>query len=229
MRPLAVLLVWLLPAMAAAELAAWPARRAFPAASVLIDTRPAVSCLARSVRGARCLPAQEFRDAQGRLPHWRDILWLFSTARLTGSETVLVLGEEAEERDAVAALLHISGQREVRVVETPLSRLLAQGMPAGPGTPRDFARQLAYVAPMRDTLLVLRREFDSRRHRAIDAAQRPDLIAPDERVPVLVSASVFASLAALTRWWLAGRRDVRVVPEAVAESGRTPFATHAGR
>lgn len=230
MRRIAALLVLLLPLAAKADLAAWPPRQPFPAGAVLLDTRPAADCAARSVRGARCLPAQEFRDAQGRLPDWREILWLFSTARLTGSETVLVLGEQPVERDSVAALLHIAGQREVRVVEAPVSRLLDEGMAAGPGTPRDFARQLAYTARMRDALLVLRQEFDPQRQRVVDAARPPVMRdAGDGRVPVLASPSVPASLAALTRWWLAGRHDVRVLPEPVAVAWMRPVAQAGGR
>jgi hypothetical protein len=230
MRPIGALLALLLPLAAKAELAAWPARQPFPAGAVLLDTRPAAVCAARSVRGARCLPVEEFRDAQGRLPDWREILWLFSTARLTGSETALVLGEQALERDAVAALLHIAGQREVRVVEEPVSRLLDAGMAAGPGAPRDFARQVAYTGRMRDTMLVLRQEFDPQRQRVVDAARPPVArSAGDGRVSVLASASVSASLAALTRWWLAGRHDVRVLPEPVAAAWMPPAMQPGGR
>lgn len=219
MRRIAALFGLLLPLAAAAELTAWPSQLPPPAGAVLLDTRPAADCAARSVRGARCLPAQEFRDAQEHLPAWRDILWLFSTARLTGSETVLVLGEQAADRDQVAALLYIAGQHHVRVVETPVSRLLDKGAAAGPGVPRDFARQVAYTVRMRDGLLILRQELDPRRQRLIDAARPP--VRPgtsDGRVPVLTSASPGPSLAAFTRWWLAGRHDVRVVPEPMASA-----------
>lgn len=222
MRRLAVLLALVLPLPAAAGLAAWPAQRPFPAGAILLDARADEACITRTVRGARCLPAREFRDAAGRLPDWREVLWLFSTARLTGSETVLVLGERPLDRDQLAALLHIAGQREVRVVEAPVSRLLAGGMAAGPGAPRDFARQVAYTARMRDALLVLPHEFDSRRQRAVDASQQAAATAMrGAAAPVLVSASPARSLAALTRWWLAGRHDVRVVPEPfpVADQG----------
>lgn len=157
-----LLVLCALPAWA--KLGAWPATVPPPASAVLVDTRTEALCTARTVAGARCLPAGEFTDAQGKLAPWREILWLFSTARLSGDETVLVLGDTSERRQFVGGLLQVAGQRNVRIVAQPPDALLSAGWPAAPGTPRDFARQMAYTAPMRDELLLFPHEYAPRRH-----------------------------------------------------------------
>ncbi len=157
-----LLILYALPAWA--ELGAWPPQTQPAEQAVLLDTRPLALCTAHTVAGARCLPAGEFSDAEGRLPPWREILWLFSTARLTGKEAVLVLGDQASARQLVAGLLHVAGQQDVNIVASPVDALLDAGWPAGRGEARDFARQLAYTAPMRDELLLFPHEYDPRRH-----------------------------------------------------------------
>lgn len=129
-----------------------------PAGVVVVDTRPIEACLRLSVAQARCLPAGEFLDARGRLAPWREIVWVITTARLSGRESVIVIGDHAPDRHLVAGLLEIAGQRRVTVTEAAVAELLSAGWPRGTGVPRDFARQLAYTAPMRERLLILPHE-----------------------------------------------------------------------
>ncbi|MDP2811126.1 MAG: hypothetical protein Q8O34_13345, partial [Rhodocyclaceae bacterium] len=82
--------------------------------AVVIDSRPLADCKRASLSGARCLPAEDFLGPQRRLPSERDILWLLGTAGLAGSETVLVVGQDATARDFVAGLLYLAGQKSVR-------------------------------------------------------------------------------------------------------------------
>ncbi len=126
---------------------------------VPIDTRSPDRCRQRSLAGARCLPAADFLGPHRSLASWRDLLWLLATAGLRGSETVLVAGSSAAERDFVAGLLYLSGQQRVRVLAEPIERALARGLAASPGEPRAFARRLVYEAPMRDALIVLQPEL----------------------------------------------------------------------
>lgn len=126
--------------------------------AVVVDARPAADCLVRSLAGARCLPAGELAP-HGRLSSWRDLLWLLGTAGLTGAETVLVAGADARERNFVAGLLHLCGQRRVLIARPPLPQLLAAGLPAGRGSARAFARGVVFEAPMRDRLIVLAAEL----------------------------------------------------------------------
>jgi thiosulfate/3-mercaptopyruvate sulfurtransferase len=133
--------------------------RAVPQESgvVVIDARPSADCGAKSLPGARCLPAADFLGPHNRLPGARDLLWLLGTAGLTGAEDVLVVGAEAQSRDFVAGLLHVAGQKRVRVLAEPVGRLLAQD--AAPGRGRGMVREAVYAAPMRDDLLLLRDEL----------------------------------------------------------------------
>lgn len=119
------------------------------AGETVIDSRPLADCKRASLPGARCLPAEEFLGPQQRLPSERDILWLLGTAGLHGSETALVVGQDATARDFVAGLLYLAGQKSVRVLTGPLPRL------AGGGQERGMVRSAVWTAPMRDDLWVL--------------------------------------------------------------------------
>jgi len=137
--------------------------RAVPQESgvVVVDARPLADCGAKSLPGARCLPAADFLGPHNRLPSVRDQLWLLGTAGLTGAEDVLVVGAEAQARDFVAGLLYVAGQRRVQVLTEPVGRLLAQD--AAPGRSRGMVREAVFAAPMRDGLLVLRDELRAQR------------------------------------------------------------------
>lgn len=122
------------------------------AGSVVIDSRPLPECLNASLPGARCLPAADFLDAQGRLPSERDLLWLFGTAGLSGEESVLVIGDATGSRDFVAGLLYLAGQRRVQVLSAQFAPLLAARTDARPGRERGMTRTTIFTAPMRDHL-----------------------------------------------------------------------------
>ena len=164
MKRLAVLAMLLtaLPAQAAEDFAYV---RAVPpeADLVVIDARPSADCAAKSLAGARCLPAADFLGPHNRLPSARDLLWLLGTAGLSGEETVLVAGQDAVARDFVAGLLHVAGQRSVRVLTEPVGRVLEQGAAAGAGRSRGMIREAVFTAPMRDGLLLLRDELRAQR------------------------------------------------------------------
>ena len=155
MRWLSLFLLALLTLPARGELAVRGLSPPVAGQAVVIDVRPAALCQARSVAGARCLPAAEFLDGRGRLAPWREILWLFTTVRLQGHETVIVIGDDATDRRFVAALLWLAGQRRVESIEQPVAALLAAGWRAGVGQGRDFARRSPYTAPMREREIVL--------------------------------------------------------------------------
>lgn len=154
-------LLWLILGLAPPATAELAVRSVSPppaAGTVLLDVRPLAACQARSLAGARCLPAGDFLDAQGRLAPWREVVWLLSTAGLTGRETVWVLGDDATDRRFVAGLLELAGQQRVEILEQPLAALWVRGWPAAAGRGRDFARQVAYVVPMREGDIVLPHE-----------------------------------------------------------------------
>ena len=141
----ALLLALAAPAVPAAAAGDFGYLHALPAAAdgqrVVVDTRPLAECRTRTLAGARCLPADDLFGPQRRLPSARDLLWLLGTAGFAGNETVWVVGHDPEARDFVAGLLHVAGQREVRIVTEPVARALAGGAPAGPGQDRVYRRQ----------------------------------------------------------------------------------------
>ena len=127
--------------------------------AVVVDTRALADCRARSLAGARCLPADDLLGPQRRLPSARDLLWLLGTAGLSGHETVIVVGQDATSRDFVAGLLYLAGQRQVHILAEPVARLLGAGAAAAPGRERGMVRETVFEAPMRDGLWVLRDEL----------------------------------------------------------------------
>lgn len=135
------------------------AAAALASGAVAVDARPQASCEASSIAGARCLPASDFLGRHGQLPSWRDVLWLLGTAGLSGAETVLVVGQDARERDFVAGMLYLAGQQRVLILAEPVPRVLAAGVGGGPGARRAFAREGVFAAPMRDRLVILAHEL----------------------------------------------------------------------
>lgn len=123
---------------------------------VVIDSRPLAVCKQATLPKARCLPADGFLGPHRSLPSERDIHWLLGTAGLDGSETVLVVGQDATARDFVAGLLYLAGQRQVRVMTEPLVRMAGSMVP---GQERGIVRAAVYTMPMRDRLWLLKQDI----------------------------------------------------------------------
>lgn len=172
------------------------------AGGTVIDSRPLADCKRASLAGARCLPAEEFLDPQRRLASERDILWLLGTAGLAGSETVLVVGEDAAARDFVAGLLYLAGQKSVRILNGTMPRL------AGGGRERGMVRSAVWTAPMRDGLWVLGADI---------VRDKPTLVAADRPAPaaanaVVVAADAYQAIARFTQLRAGEGLAVRVHP-----------------
>lgn len=127
------------------------------AGETAIDTRPQTQCRAAALPDARCLPPAEFLGPHGELPNERDLLWLLGTAGLDGNERVVVTGDSASAREFVAGLLYLAGQREVRILDTPLTPLVKEHASAAPGRTRALVRPTVFTAPMRDALWIVAR------------------------------------------------------------------------
>lgn len=130
------------------------------AGAVTVDTRALEACAAKSIAGARCLPAAAFLGPHRRLADFREILWLLGAAGLDGGEHVLVAGDAPGARDFVAGVLYLAGHKRVSI----LSRSLSQGAglaadALGPGRERAMTREKVFQAPLRDHLIVLRGEL----------------------------------------------------------------------
>lgn len=179
------------------------------AGETVIDSRPLADCQRASLAGARCLPAEEFLDPQRRLPSERDILWLLGTAGLGGSETALVVGEDATARDFVAGLLYLAGQKSVRILSGPMPRLDGR---ADGGRERGMVRSAVWTAPMRDDLWVLGADI---------VRDRPTLVAAGGPAPatangVVVAEDAYQAIARFTQWRAGQGIAVRVHPGSLA-------------
>lgn len=142
------------------------------AADVVVDTRPASACAASSLPRARCLPAEDFLGPHRRLANFSGVLWLLGTAGLTGDEHVLVVGDAGTDKEFVAGLLYLTGQRRVSLQTQPLSAKQQAGDNRSPGRARAMTRQTVYQASMRDDSILLRSEL----LRLLDGAHPPPLL-----------------------------------------------------
>lgn len=125
----------------------------------VIDVRPAAQCRAATLPGARCLPLADLLGPQRRLANISGLLWLLGSSGLDGSERLLLIGEQLSQQELVAGLLYLAGQREVSILNAPLSQLAADGVTLQPGRPRSKTRERVYQAPMRDRQVLLRSEL----------------------------------------------------------------------
>lgn len=193
-----VFLVGLLPSGVAGALALLPAG-VQPGDLLAIDARNRASCLAASVPGARCLPVADFHADPFGLASFRDVAWALGTAGLDGSRPVLVFADDPRDRDTVAALLHLAGQRAVWRWPGDAAELLAR-LGSQPGRGRSIVRTRLYTATMRDDLIVLPSELDALRlagwslHVAGgpgEAVESPTVVTADD---VTVALAAFAAL-----------------------------------
>ena len=176
------------------------------AGDAVIDSRPLADCKRASLPGARCLPAEEFLDPQLRLPSERDILWLLGTAGLAGSESVLVVGQDATARDFVAGLLYLAGQKSVRILTGPMPRL------AGGGKARGMVRSAVWTAPMRDHLWVLGADILRDKPPLVDAGGPK----PTAANGVVIASDAYQAIARFTRLRAGQGFAVRVHPGSLA-------------
>jgi thiosulfate/3-mercaptopyruvate sulfurtransferase len=175
------------------------------AGDAVIDSRPLADCRRASLAGARCLPAEDFLGPQRRLPSERDILWLLGTAGLAGSETVLVIGEDAAARDFVAGLLYLAGQKSVRILTGPLPRLAGSAIG---GQERGMVRSTVWTAPMRDHLWVLGADILRDKPTLVDAVGPKPAVAN----AVVVAADAYQAIARFTQLRAGQGIAVRVHP-----------------
>jgi thiosulfate/3-mercaptopyruvate sulfurtransferase len=126
----------------------------------LLDTRPEADCLANSASGAVCLPPEAFFGPHRRLASFRDISWVLGSAGLRGDETLLVLGNDPVRRDAVAALLYLSGQSQVAVLEGRLDHQIDAGLlDSAAGRARGILRDPIHTGTWREERILLRGEL----------------------------------------------------------------------
>lgn len=126
----------------------------------VVDARAEDACLRYTVRGAHCLPAANFLGPHGRLASFREIYWLLGTAGLSEKAHVLVVGDDPTERDFVAGMLYLCGQKKVSILSIPVARGAGlEQTQMGRGTGRGLMRNPIYQGVVREDRIVLRNEL----------------------------------------------------------------------
>lgn len=126
---------------------------------VRLDVRPAAQCLASSLQDAHCLPVADVVGPHQRLPNLSGLLWLLGSVGLDGSEHVLVVGDAGKDREAIAGLLYLAGQREISILTRPVAAVAMTGEKPQKGQPRSMTRELVFQAPIRSSRVILREEL----------------------------------------------------------------------
>lgn len=93
------------------------------------------------------------------MANFSGILWLLGTAGLTGAEHVMVIGDSSEDKEFLAGLLYLAGQRKITLQTRPWAILREAYSEHPPGRARAMIRQAVYQTPMREQGIVLRREL----------------------------------------------------------------------
>jgi len=138
------------PAYAAGGAIAFIDQTRIDAQTRVVDVRDGKACERASLAGARCLPAADLFAVGGRPVGFHTLRWLLGTIGLSGNERVVVVAAEPGDAAAVGALLFLAGQREVAVLDRPVT--ISAGAPGGGN--RNITRETVFTAPMRDRLLV---------------------------------------------------------------------------
>ncbi len=126
----------------------------------VVDARPEDACLRYTVRGAHCLPAADFLGPHGRLASFREIYWLLGWVGLSEKAHVLVVGDDPTERDFVAGMLYLCGQRKVSILSIPVARGAGlKQTQMGQGMGRGMTRNPIYQGVVREDRIVLRDEL----------------------------------------------------------------------
>ncbi len=124
---------------------------------IVIDVRAYELCEKASLSRARCLPANSFLTRSGALANFSGILWLLGTIGLTGAEHVLVVGGNREEKEFVAGVLYLAGQRRISILMPAISSLATVVLQAGERGSK--TRENVFRSLMRDQALILANEL----------------------------------------------------------------------
>ncbi|MFK5913706.1 MAG: hypothetical protein QM484_04955 [Woeseiaceae bacterium] len=127
---------------------------------VLIDTRVDKLCKSSSIEGARCLSTKEILAPYRRFPSLREITWLLGTLGLSGKETVVIAGLPGLNRDFVAGVFYLAGQRKIKILKPSISRVLKEEKyKRENGRGRSMSRKVIYEVRPREEQIILRQEL----------------------------------------------------------------------
>ena len=123
----------------------------------IVDTRASHVCQQATLDNARCLPAHGFLGPHKRLVNFSGLLWLLGSIGLSGEEHVLVAGDSSSNKEFVAGLLYLAGQKKITILAHSLSQQTEHTLVKG--RIRSNTREAVFQAPMRSGAVVLQAEL----------------------------------------------------------------------
>ena len=146
-----------------------PLHSALPNPLRFIDSRAATACRDKTLAGALCLPPEDIFADQHRLANFSGLFWLLGTADLTGSETVIIIGDNLKRKRTLAGWLYASGQAHVVIDTESLTARVnrssddggknTQVLSTGAGQSRSSTRTSVFTATPRTHKLLTRSEI----------------------------------------------------------------------
>lgn len=91
----------------------------------ILDVRSEKKCLNLTIEGATCLPVENMFADHGRLSNFSGLFWLLGTIGLTGTESVVVVGDTMQRKQTVAGWLHASGQHRVLIHSAAIGEIIS--------------------------------------------------------------------------------------------------------
>ncbi len=129
------------------------AQVALPEAYAVLDIRDEDTCFLGAPPNSRCLPAEQLLSSDAGAPlGFHALRWALGTLGLTGTETLVIYPGDQVSRDdalAAAALLYLTGQRQVLVHDGPALEI------RDGARVRALWREVIYTAPMRTGAMVV--------------------------------------------------------------------------
>jgi thiosulfate/3-mercaptopyruvate sulfurtransferase len=167
----------------------------------LLDARTIEQCLDSSVSGALCLPAGTFYSKEYGLASFHHINWVLGTMGLSENDHLLVFADNTVDRDAVAGLLFLAGQRKVSRWDGEMMQL-QNLLGAGSGQARGATRTHIYAGATRDKFITLAREIPTLQQAGwtISSAQLSSEAVPANTIvsadSPMIAVAIFATLLA---------------------------------
>ncbi|MFP6776706.1 MAG: hypothetical protein VCA13_08070 [PS1 clade bacterium] len=177
---------------------------------VIVDSRKLQDCIALSVKKSKCLPAEMFQSKNGVLASFRDIYWVFGASTIKHTNGVLVFGDNPQQRNALAGLFHLAGQKNVWIWPNNFKEIVKQ-LGQGVGSEREQVRSTFYSGEMRDKLIVLTKElaYMKKNNWTIVSTEKNQAI-KDSKL-IAYKNSPLDSIALFVDLMLSGYRNVKVV------------------
>jgi len=145
----------------AAESATITYVNSIPDNAKIVDVREVSECKKSTLLSATCLSVEDLMASRQRLANFSGLLWKLGTIGLTGSEHVLVVGNNVARKDTVAGILHLAGQSKISILDLSISELTdsKSTWSFSKGIIAPSTRTQVWQRPMRSDRIVLHNEM----------------------------------------------------------------------